>query len=176
MNKRKDRGKTTPETESESELGYRPCVGIMLLNDAGKVFVARRIDTTVEAWQMPQGGIDPGEDPRGAALRELAEEIGTDKAEILAETEDWLRYDLPPELLGKVWKGRYRGQDQKWLVMRFLGCDADIDLDTKHPEFEAWKWIEVAALPEVIVPFKRHIYSALVERFAGLAAEQPTRS
>ncbi len=176
MSARKEHGKTKSKSGPGSALGYRPCVGIMLLNDAGKVFVARRIDTTVEAWQMPQGGIDPGENPRGAALRELAEEIGTDKAEILAETEDWLRYDLPPELLGKVWQGRYRGQDQKWLVMRFLGCDADIDLDTEHPEFAAWKWIEVAALPKVIVPFKRDIYRTLAERYAGLAAKLRARS
>ncbi|RME64759.1 MAG: RNA pyrophosphohydrolase, partial [Alphaproteobacteria bacterium] len=117
-----------------AKLGYRPGVGIMLLNARGDVFTGRRIDTQVEAWQMPQGGIDEGESPRQAAFRELAEEIGTDKARVLSETVDWLVYDLPPELMGKVWGGKYRGQRQKWFAMLFEGSDADIDLATAHPE------------------------------------------
>ena len=122
-------------------LPYRPGVGIFLLNAVGEVFVAQRIDTRQEAWQMPQGGIDDGETPRQAALREMAEEIGTNKAEILAESRHWLSYDLPPELVSKVWKGRYRGQKQKWFALRFLGEDSDIDLATPEPEFLSWRWL-----------------------------------
>lgn len=148
-----------------SALPYRPCVGIMLINPAGLVFVGQRIDNLVEAWQMPQGGIDPGESPEVAALRELGEEIGTDKAEIVAESRDWLTYDLPVELVPKVWKGRYRGQRQKWYAMRFLGCDADIRIETEHPEFGAWRWAEYRTLPELIVPFKRALYEDIVSEF-----------
>ena len=147
---------------------YRPCVGIMLLNRANLVFVARRIDMSEEAWQMPQGGIDDGEAPREAALRELKEEIGTDKATILGESRGWLRYDLPPELVGKAWGGRYRGQRQKWFAMRFTGRDGDIDLATHHPEFSAWKWAEPASLPHFIVPFKRRLYTEVLAEFASL--------
>jgi putative (di)nucleoside polyphosphate hydrolase len=156
----------------ESERAYRPAVGIMLLNDADRVFVARRIDTVVEAWQMPQGGIDEGEAPRAAALRELEEEIGTAKATILAESQGWLHYDLPPELVGKVWGGRYRGQRQKWFAMRFTGSDTDIDLATKHPEFMDWKWIEPDQLPELIIPFKRQLYRDVLAEFAGICGEK----
>ncbi len=148
---------------------YRPCVGIMLLNPAGHVFVAQRIDQRVEAWQMPQGGIDEGETPAAAALRELAEEIGTDKAEILAESPDWIPYDLPEALADKVWKGRYRGQTQKWFAMRFTGTDGDIDLDTRHPEFDAWRWAAMDDLPSLIVPFKRPVYERVVATFRHLA-------
>lgn len=145
---------------------YRAGVGIMLVNRAGLVFVARRSDTAEEAWQMPQGGIDPGEMPAAAALRELEEEIGTDKAEIVAESRDWLAYDLPETLSGRLWGGRYRGQRQKWLLCRFTGEDADIDLRrTAHPEFSAWRWIEPAALPRLIVPFKRTLYEAVLAEF-----------
>jgi len=147
---------------------YRPNVGIMLLDRRNRVFVARRIDTPGEAWQMPQGGIDEGEEPRRAALRELKEEIGTDHAEILAETRGWLRYDLPAEIAGRIWGGRYRGQRQKWFAMRFLGGDAEIDLATEHPEFSGWKWVPPAELPGLIVPFKRPLYVALIEEFAPL--------
>lgn len=150
-------------------LPYRPCVGIMLFNPVGQVFVARRIDMVSEAWQMPQGGIDEGEDPRVAALRELEEEIGTAKAEILAETPDWLNYDLPDELVGKLWGGRFRGQRQKWFAMRFTGRDSDIDIETDEPEFLEWKWVAPQALPDLIVPFKRELYAELVRRFAHLS-------
>ena len=151
-------------------LPYRPCVGILLLNDRGQAFVGQRRDRYQDAWQMPQGGIDEGESPAEAAMRELEEEIGTAKADILAESRDWLIYDLPPELLGKVWKGRYRGQRQKWFAMRFTGADSDINLETAHPEFSAWRWSPLADLPRLIVPFKRAIYEAVVDEFAPLAS------
>jgi len=151
------------------DLPYRPCVGVMLLNSEGLVFVGRRIDQTVEGWQMPQGGIDDGEQPREAALRELEEETGTDKAETLREMEGWLDYDLPPHLLGVALKGRYRGQRQKWLAMRFTGRDADIDIRTDEPEFAEWKWLAMEALPRLIVPFKRDTYAKVIEAFRDLA-------
>lgn len=156
---------STPPVDLES-LPYRPCAGIMLVNAENKVFVARRIDTDKDAWQMPQGGIDSGENPRDAACRELLEEIGTNNAEILAETDDWLYYDLPADLVGKVWKGRYRGQMQKWFLMRFTGQDSDITLETEHPEFDAWQWVPLADVPRLIVPFKRDIYQQICDRFA----------
>jgi putative (di)nucleoside polyphosphate hydrolase len=147
-------------------LPYRPAVGIMLLNRRGEAFVARRIDMPlIAAWQMPQGGIDAGETPRQAALRELREEIGTDKAEILGESAGWLHYDLPPDIAGEVWGGRYRGQRQKWFVMRFTGSDADIDLATEHPEFDDWRWVAPERLPELIVPFKRQLYIDILAEF-----------
>jgi putative (di)nucleoside polyphosphate hydrolase len=147
-------------------LPYRPAVGIMLLNRRGEAFVARRIDMPmISAWQMPQGGIDAGETPRQAALRELREEIGTDKAEILGESAGWLQYDLPPDLAGEVWGGRYRGQRQKWFVMRFTGSDADINLATEHPEFDDWRWVAPDGLPELIVPFKRQLYIDILAEF-----------
>jgi putative (di)nucleoside polyphosphate hydrolase len=147
---------------------YRPCVGIMLVNPENKVFVARRIDMTSDAWQMPQGGIDPGEEPRDAALRELREETGTDKAVIIGESGVWMNYDLPVEMIGQLWKGRYRGQTQKWFLMRFTGVDSDINIATETPEFTEWKWIEPAQLPDVIVPFKRNIYRQVLAEFLPL--------
>ena len=146
--------------------GYRPAVGIMLLNRLGQVLVARRTDMpAMPAWQMPQGGIDPGETPRQAALRELAEEIGTCNAEIIAESREWMVYDLPVELARSRWGGRYRGQRQKWFVMRFAGSDADIDVATKHPEFDAWRWVAPEQLPELIVSFKRQLYIDILAEF-----------
>jgi putative (di)nucleoside polyphosphate hydrolase len=159
-----------PPTDApdDGDAAYRAAVGIMLLNRAGLVFVARRIDMATEAWQMPQGGIDEGEAPRAAALRELKEEIGTDKAVILAESRGWLRYELPAGLAGKAWGGRYRGQRQKWFAMRFTGSDSDIDLATEHPEFNDWKWVQPATLPNVIIPFKRQLYLDILAEFAAL--------
>jgi putative (di)nucleoside polyphosphate hydrolase len=155
--------------------GYRSAVGVMLLNRMGEVFVGRRIDMVDAArpWQMPQGGIDRGETPRQAALRELKEEIGTDKAEILGESRLWLKYELPVELASGVWDGRYRGQRQKWFAMRFTGNDTDIDLATEHPEFDAWKWIQPERLPEVIVPFKRQLYINILAEFRSLCGAAP---
>jgi putative (di)nucleoside polyphosphate hydrolase len=151
---------------SDRTPGYRPGVGIMLLNRAGEVFVARRIDMpATPAWQMPQGGIDPGETPLQAALRELREEIGTDKAELLGESRAWLKYELPTELARGMWGGRYRGQRQKWFAMRFTGDDSDIDLATEHPEFDAWKWVSPERLTDVIVSFKRQLYIDILAEF-----------
>lgn len=148
-------------------LPYRPCVGIMLLNQSDEVFVARRIDNMLsEAWQMPQGGIDEGESPRETAMRELMEEIGTNKATIIAESNDWMRYDLPDDLISKVWGGRYRGQEQKWFLMRFEGTHEDINIDTPDPEFQEWKWVQAHVLPDIIVPFKRQLYIDILEVFS----------
>jgi putative (di)nucleoside polyphosphate hydrolase len=155
------------------DLPYRPCVGVMLLNGEGCVFVGRRIDQTVEGWQMPQGGIDDGESPREAAFRELKEEIGTNKAEYLGEMDEWLAYDLPPHLLGIALHGRYRGQRQKWLALRFTGKDSDIDVATPEPEFAQWKWLAIESLPRLIVPFKRDTYAKVIaafQKYAGPAA------
>jgi putative (di)nucleoside polyphosphate hydrolase len=151
----------------------------MLFNPAGRIFVARRIDMPSEAWQMPQGGIDKGEDPRRAALRELKEEIGTDRAEIIAESPNWRPYDLPPELVSMLWGGRFRGQTQKWFLLRFTGEDSEIDIATEHPEFLEWKWVELDQVPRLIVPFKRAIYEdvvaefrPMIERFIGRPISQ----
>jgi putative (di)nucleoside polyphosphate hydrolase len=151
------------------DLPYRPCVGVMLINADGLVFVGRRIDQTIEGWQMPQGGIDLGETPEQAALRELKEEIGTNKAALLREMDGSLIYDLPSHLIGVALKGRYRGQRQKWLAMRFTGTDKDIDVATEEPEFAEWKWLAMEALPRLIVPFKRDTYAKVIEAFRDLA-------
>ena len=160
-----------------TSLPYRPCVGVMLANPAGQVFVGKRIDTRENSggegdfWQMPQGGIDPGEELREAALRELYEETGVAAAHvtILAQTADELLYDLPEELLGKLWRGQYRGQRQHWLLMRFSGADADIRLDAhKHPEFSEWKWVSPEILPDLIGPFNKRVYRAVLEEFREL--------
>ena len=140
----------------------------MLMNREGRVFVGQRIDSTLEAWQMPQGGIDPGEDARTAAIRELSEEVGVgpELVTVVAEAPEELLYDLPPELIGKVWKGRYRGQRQRWFLLRFEGEDSDIRIETAHPEFRAWRWVEPVELPRVIVPFKRKLYEDVLAAFA----------
>jgi putative (di)nucleoside polyphosphate hydrolase len=151
------------------DLPYRPCVGIMLLNREGLVFVGRRIDQTVEGWQMPQGGIDDGETPEQAALRELKEEAGTDKATIIAQMDEWLCYDLPAHLLGVALHGRYRGQRQKWIAMRFEGEDGDIDIKTHEPEFAAWKWLAPESMLRMIVPFKRDTYAKVIAAFRDVA-------
>lgn len=153
-----------------AKLPYRRGVGIVLFNREAKVFAAQRIDTAEPAWQLPQGGIDAGEAPRDAALRELEEEIGTANAEIIGETRDWIRYDLPAEIVPRVWGGRFRGQEQKWFALRFLGDDSEIRIETEHPEFSAWRWVAFADLPDLIVPFKRPLYLALIEEFRDLVA------
>jgi putative (di)nucleoside polyphosphate hydrolase len=152
-----------------TKLPYRPCVGMMLFNRGGRVFVGKRIDQSVEAWQMPQGGIDQGEDPKAAALRELEEEIGTRNVAVLREHKDWLAYELPPDLIGVAWEGRYRGQRLKWFALRFLGGDSEIELKTHHPEFSEWKWVDADELLRLIVPFKRETYAKVVTAFSDLA-------
>ena len=149
-------------------LPYRPAAGIMLLNREAKVFVAQRLDSSLEAWQMPQGGLDEGEDPQAGALRELEEETGirSELVEILARAPAELYYDLPDDLLGKIWKGRYRGQNQHWFLARFLGRDEDVNIETAEPEFRAWKWAEPSELPAMIVPFKKKLYEDVLEAFA----------
>jgi len=152
-----------------SSLPYRPAVGVMLLNRQGLVFVGKRIDQTVEGWQMPQGGIDQGEEPRQAAMRELREEAGTGKAVIIAEMDDWVTYDLPVHLVGVAFHGKYCGQRQKWFAMRVMGQDSDIDLHAHEPEFSTWKWLALEELPRVIVPFKRDTYAKVIAAFRHLA-------
>jgi putative (di)nucleoside polyphosphate hydrolase len=158
-------------------LPYRPCVGIMLINAEGRVFIGRRADHDGEPegrgawWQMPQGGLDAGEDPEAAARRELAEETGVRSARFVARTRDWLTYDLPAELIGVAWGGRYRGQKQLWFAARFEGEDSEIDIgprDGHAQEFDAWRWAALDELPSLIVPFKRKVYLAVIEEFAAL--------
>ncbi len=160
---------TNPRGMSKPELGYRPCVGVMMINAAGKVFVGKRIDNKEgDWWQMPQGGVDPGEALEPAALRELGEEVGVrpEHVELVARLPEDLFYDLPPELQGKLWGGKYRGQRQTWFLARFAGADSDIVLDAHHdPEFCEWKWVDPELLPELIVPFKREVYQAIVKGF-----------
>ena len=151
-----------------ADLPYRPAAGVMLLNRDGKVFVAQRRDSTLEAWQMPQGGLDDGEDAEAGALRELEEETGIprDKVEIVARCPVELCYDLPDDLVGKMWQGKWRGQRQTWFLMRFLGEDSDVNLETPDPEFRAWKWAEPNELAAMIVPFKKKLYEDVLAAFA----------
>lgn len=151
-------------------LPYRKGVGAVLFDTRGLVFVARRIDTPGEAWQLPQGGIDDHEKPRQAVMRELREEIGTCNAAIIGKSEQWYRYDLPDHLVGKVWAGRYRGQRQRWFALRFLGRDSDIDLAADgHPEFNDWRWVPITSLPSLAIPFKRKLYEDLLAEFSRFA-------
>lgn len=154
--------------EEIAKLPYRPCVGVMLMNEQGHIFVGQRLDNDTPAWQMPQGGVDAGEAPRDAALRELWEETGVtaDKAEIIAETDGWLPYDLPHDIVPRIWKGRYRGQEQKWFLLRFTGTDSDVNIATEHPEFSEWRWLPAEELVENIVPFKRDVYTRVLDAFA----------
>ena len=153
--------------EEIEKLPYRPCVGVMVLNAAGEVFVGQRMDRDTDAWQMPQGGVDKGEDPEEAALRELEEETGIarDLVRIEAQTEGWLPYDLPHDLVPNIWKGRFRGQEQKWFLLRFTGTDDQVNIQTEIPEFSSWRWLPPAQMLEGIVPFKRAVYARVIEEF-----------
>jgi len=166
---------------AKADLPYRPCVGVVLFNQAGLVWAGKRVFGPDDAegaghwWQFPQGGIDKGEDPAEAAIRELYEETSIRSAHVIAEAPDWFTYDLPKELIGKAWKGRYRGQKQKWFAMRFDGSESEIDVanpgDGHDPEFSEWRWEHLERLPELIVPFKRAVYDQVVAAFAHLAAK-----
>lgn len=170
MTKKSDKTKSC-----EKRRPYRTGVGAVLFNNDGLVFVARRINTSVDAWQMPQGGVKAGEKRRAAVLRELAEEIGTDKVEIIAKTSRKLCYDLPEEFAAQVWGGKYKGQKQRWFALRFTGTDSDIDLAAcDHPEFDAWRWVPIDDLPELAISFKRRIYREIVAEFGHLA-RRPSR-
>jgi len=165
------------EDKDAAKRPFRRCVGALLLNAEGLVFVGRRRDREEDAWQMPQGGIEEDETPEKAVLRELGEEIGTVKAEIIAESDEWFSYDLPDEIAGRVWGGRYCGQEQKWFALRFTGRDTDINLGKgADSEFGDWKWVPIEDLPRLIVSFKRPIYEELVNQFHHLASPVPSSS
>jgi putative (di)nucleoside polyphosphate hydrolase len=159
-------------TVDRGRLPYRPCVGVVLIDARGLVFAGQRLDSPSPAWQMPQGGIDDGEKPREAAYRELREETGVtrDLVDFVGKTHGWVTYDLPDELLGKVWRGKYRGQKQKWFLFRFKGQDSDIRIATEHPEFSSWRWILADEMVESIVPFKRAVYDEVIRSFRAYLA------
>ena len=148
-----------------TKLPYRASVGLMILNDKFEVFVGRRVDSKTEAWQMPQGGIDDGETPEEAAMREMKEETGTDNAEIIAKTKEWYKYDLPSYLISKLWNGRYRGQRQKWFLLKYLGQNDEINIHYANAEFTDWKWVKIEELTQIIVPFKKNLYLSVIEEF-----------
>jgi len=161
-----------------SELPYRPCIGVMLLNLDGRAFIGQRRNgpehvDAAHSWQMPQGGIDPGESPYQSALRELFEETNVRSAELLAESSRWYSYDLPADVIGQVWGGRYRGQTQKWFALRFVGSDDEIDVASPGgghaPEFVAWRWEPIENLPKLVIPFKRQVYERVIAEFGHLA-------
>jgi putative (di)nucleoside polyphosphate hydrolase len=156
-------------------LPYRPAAAVMLINADNKAFVAQRIDSSFDAWQMPQGGLDEGESARDGALRELEEETGIPphKVEIIAQASRELIYDLPAELQTKLWKGRYAGQRQSWFLARFIGQDSDVNLETEHPEFRAWQWVDPWELPQLIVTFKKRLYEEVLEEFRPFLPSPP---
>jgi putative (di)nucleoside polyphosphate hydrolase len=165
----------TEERLTPAGLRYRPCVGIVLINDKGQVWLGKRtpsktVDDFEKPWQLPQGGIDKGESPQDAVMRELWEEVGTRKARIIAEAQDWLYYDLPPDVLSRKKRNNWGGQKQKYFALKFLGEDSDVDLEVHHPEFIEWRWAEIEELPDLAVPFKRAVYEQVVEEFTPVIA------
>lgn len=154
--------------EDYSDLPFRPGVGMMILNKEKKIFVGRRLDSKANGWQMPQGGIDLGETPSHAAMREMHEEIGSSSGKIIAESKRWYSYRVPKFLVPRLWNGKYCGQKQKWFLIQFLGNDSEINLNTDLPEFEQWKWVDVKELPKIVIPFKRKLYYKVMNEFRDI--------